>query len=90
MTETEVQQKRSAVLFEAFERAAENCGNKGRMLAALGITESWMYALRSGRGSMTAVLALKLQTLTHGEFKWHDLCPEEYERIQAVTEYLVK
>lgn len=72
----------------AFDKAIENCGGKPRMLAALGITESWMYALRNGR-PMTVTMALKLQVLTNGEFSWKDLCPEELDKINAVAEYII-
>lgn len=92
MTENEVPQtetKRKEIIEKAFDLAIANCGGKGRMLVALDITESWMYALRSGRGEMTVGVALKLQVLTNGEYKWQDLSPKEYEKINAVAEYLI-
>ncbi len=72
----------------AFDLAIKNCGSKQRMLAALDITESWMYALRNGR-PITIEMALKLQVLTKAEYQWKDLCPEQLENINAVSEYLI-
>lgn len=72
----------------AFDLAIENCGGKQRMLAALDITESWMYALRNGR-PLTITMALKLQVLTNNTYQLKDLCPEEMQRINAVAEYLI-
>jgi hypothetical protein len=72
----------------AFARAADNCGGKPRMLAALNITESWMYSSIK-RESVVLGTALRLQVLTKGEFKWQDLCPTEFQEINAVAEYLV-
>lgn len=73
---------------EAFDLAIQNCGGKQRMLAALDITESWMYALRNGR-PLTIAMALKLQVLTRGTYQWKDLCVEEMQKINAVSEYLI-
>jgi hypothetical protein len=72
----------------AFADAATNCGSKPRLLAALDITESWMYACIAN-GSVSLILSLKLQVLTNGKFKWQDLCPTEFQKINAVAEYLV-
>lgn len=77
----------SETLKTAFALAAENCGGKPRMLGALDISESWMHACIA-RAKLPINAALKLQILTHGEFKLQQLCPAEYTEIQAVSEYL--
>lgn len=73
---------------QAFEIAAENCGGKPRMLAALNISESWMYTcIKEGKVALS--LGLKLQMLTKQQFKWSELCPDDYNTINAVSAYLI-
>ena len=72
----------------AFDEAATNCGGKPRLLAALNITESWMYSCIS-KGTVSLSMSLKLQVLTNAKFKWQELCPDEFKTINAVAEYLV-
>jgi hypothetical protein len=72
----------------AIELASDNCGGKPRLLAALNITESWMYACMK-HGRIPLILSLKLQVLTNGKYNWYELCPTEHQTINAVAEYLV-
>lgn len=83
----EQKQEISETLKSAFQLAAENCGGKPRMLGALDISESWMHACIA-RAKLPINAALKLQILTKGQFTLKQLCPAEYEEINAVNEYL--
>lgn len=87
----DLKKKRLEVLCAAIDVAIENCGSKSRMLAALNITESYLYALRGGRDDKRPNLRLgmKLQVLTRAQFKLADFCESEIQDINAVAEYLV-
>lgn len=75
------------IVAQAFEAAATACGGKPQMLAALNISESWMYSCIK-RNRVELKMALKLQVLTKLEFKWQELCPDEYKEIQSVSKFI--
>ncbi len=89
MTEQDQQSLVSGLIKSAFTLAIENCGGKPRVLAALDVSESWMYICIK-KAKLPIDTALKLQCLTKGEFKWSDLAPDTYQEINAVSEYLIK
>lgn len=57
------------------------------MQAAVNSTASWLYTCVN-RGNVPLELAMKLEVLTKGEFKFQDLCPDKMAEINAVAEYL--
>lgn len=71
----------------ALELAAQNCGGKLRMQAAVDSTASWLYTC-TNRGTVPLELAMKLEVLTKGEFKFQELCPDKMIEINTVAEYL--
>lgn len=72
---------------EAFDIAAQNCGGRPQMLAALNISDAWMF-MCINKNKVSLKLALKLQTLTRNKVGWQELCPEDKEEITAVAKYL--
>lgn len=76
------------MLKDAFTLAATNCGNKLHMFAALNITVSW-YHTCIRESTVPLELAMKLEVLTKGEFKYQDLCPDRINDINAVSLYLI-
>lgn len=72
---------------DAFDLAAQNCGGKLRMQAAVNSTASWLNTCVK-RGTMPLQLGMKIEILTKGEFTFQKLCPAKMEEINAVTEYL--
>jgi hypothetical protein len=77
------------LIAQAFDAAAKACGGKPRMLAALNISESWMYACMK-KNNVPLITALQLQYLTKLQFRWQDLAPEDHKKITDCSKYVIE
>lgn len=60
---------------KTYEQLVAHFGGQQRTASALQCTQPSVWAWLQGNACMSAVLALKAERLTNGEFKAVELCP---------------